>query len=126
MPRLEHAKECLCHKCDIKRANAFKKAQTKEGHKRDCICAVCLPFKPFDAANLFDGIFPKDVINHPEHYTSHKSGIECIDVTENFNFCLGNVLKYVWRADHKGQPIEDLEKALWYLKREIERRKKML
>lgn len=65
-----------------------------------------------------------DPVRKPKHYTQGK--IECIEVTENFNFCLGNVLKYVWRADYKGQPIEDLEKALWYLTYEIKRRKKML
>ena len=51
-----------------------------------------------------------DNINHPEHYTSHPSGVEAIDITEHFNFCLGNVLKYVWRHSMKGG-VEDLKKA---------------
>jgi hypothetical protein len=63
-----------------------------------------------------------DPVNNPEHYTSSQSGIECIDVTENMNFCLGNAVKYIWRADLKGNPIEDLKKAVWYLEREISRR----
>lgn len=63
-----------------------------------------------------------DRIN-PDHYRSHPSGIEAIQVTEHFNFCLGNALKYIWRAGLKGDAIEDLEKARWYLAREIERRK---
>ena len=64
-----------------------------------------------------------DPVNHPNHYTSHPSGIEAIDVTEHFNFNLGNCIKYVWRADLKGKPVEDLEKARFYLDREIARRK---
>ena len=66
----------------------------------------------------------KDNVNHPDHYTSHPSGIECIKVTEHMNFCLGNAIKYVWRAGLKGdssKQIEDLRKAAWYLEREISR-----
>lgn len=62
-----------------------------------------------------------DKIN-PEHYRSHASGIECIQVTEHLNFCLGNAVKYIWRADLKGDGVADLEKAAWYISREIQRR----
>lgn len=62
-----------------------------------------------------------DAINHPPHYTQHPSGIECLDVVEHFSFTLGNVIKYVWRADLKGG-VEDLKKARFYLDREIARR----
>ena len=65
-----------------------------------------------------------DPVNHPPHYTGHPSGIECIQITEHMGFCLGNAVKYIWRADLKNDAIEDLEKAQWYLKREIEKRKK--
>lgn len=63
-------------------------------------------------------------VNHPSHYNVGK--IEVIDAIEawELNFSLGNAVKYIARADHKGQPIEDLEKARWYIDREIERRKK--
>lgn len=63
----------------------------------------------------------KEAVNHPDHYNTGK--YEVIDVIEDWklNFNLGNVIKYVSRADHKGNKIEDLKKALWYLKREIER-----
>ena len=64
-----------------------------------------------------------DNVNHPPHYKSHPSGIECIQVTEHMGFCLGNAVKYIWRADEKGKAIEDLEKAKWYIQREIEKRK---
>lgn len=65
-----------------------------------------------------------DNVNSPSHYT-WLGGIEVIDITEHLSFTLGNVVKYVLRADHKGKPIEDLEKAAWYLNREIERRKRL-
>jgi len=65
-----------------------------------------------------------DAVNHPKHYTSHPSGIECIQVTEHMNFCIGNAIKYLWRADDKNHPIEDLHKAVWYVKREIQRRER--
>ena len=64
---------------------------------------------------------PSDQINHPPHY-QHPSGIECIDITEHLNFCLGNAIKYIWRCDSNGQPIQDLRKAVAYLEREIARR----
>lgn len=64
-----------------------------------------------------------DPVNHPAHYLTHRSGIECIQITEHLNFCLGNAMKYIWRADEKGDAINDLSKAVWYLEREIQRRK---
>lgn len=64
-----------------------------------------------------------DNVSHPAHYNVGK--IEVIDAIEawELNFSLGNAVKYIARADHKGKPIEDLEKARWYIEREIERRK---
>ena len=62
-----------------------------------------------------------DPITRPKHYASHPSGIECIVVTEHMNFCLGNAIKYLWRAGEKGDAIEDLKKARWYIDREIAR-----
>jgi hypothetical protein len=65
-----------------------------------------------------------DAVNHPKHYTKHPSGVECIQITEHMNFCKGNAVKYIWRAGEKSNEIEDLEKARWYLDREIARLKK--
>lgn len=64
-----------------------------------------------------------DVVEHPEHYCSHPSGVECIQITEHMNFCLGNAIKYIFRAGikNKDTKIEDLRKALWYINREINR-----
>ena len=65
-----------------------------------------------------------DPVNHPDHYTNHPSGVECITVTEHMNFNLGNAVKYIWRADLKNDALEDLKKAEFYIKREIARRSK--
>ena len=62
-----------------------------------------------------------DNVNHPDHYNSHPSGVECIEITEHMNFCLGNAVKYIWRASLKGKEVEDLRKARWYIDREISR-----
>ena len=64
-----------------------------------------------------------DNVNHPKHYTSDPSGIECIDISENWSFCLGNALKYIWRSGKKDAEaeIQDLEKAIWYINDEIKR-----
>jgi len=61
-----------------------------------------------------------DPVKHPAHYKA--GGIETIDFIEakGLNYRLGNVVKYITRADHKGNRKQDLEKAMWYLKREIE------
>jgi Protein of unknwon function (DUF3310) len=63
-----------------------------------------------------------DPVNNPKHYTSHPSGVECITVTEHMGFNLGNAVKYIWRADEKGNAIEDLRKAAWYVQRELAKR----
>lgn len=63
----------------------------------------------------------RDPVNHPKHYKTHPSGVECIVITEHMNFCLGNAMKYIWRAGEKGNRIQDLKKARWYLDREIHR-----
>ena len=62
-----------------------------------------------------------DLVNHPSHYTSHPSGIEAIEVTRHMNYNLGNAVKYVWRADLKGNSLQDLQKARFYINDEIER-----
>lgn len=66
-----------------------------------------------------------DSVNHPSHY--NMGGIEVIDAIEawGLGFHLGNTVKYVARAEHKGKKLEDLKKARWYLDREIERLEKL-
>jgi len=65
-----------------------------------------------------------DAVNRPRHYTQHPSGVECITVTEHMGFNLGNAVKYIWRADLKGDALEDLKKAEWYIRREITKRER--
>ena len=67
-----------------------------------------------------------DMVNHPPHYRSDPSGVECITITQHRNFCIGNAIKYLWRAglkdDGSGEKhIEDLKKAVFYINREITR-----
>lgn len=67
----------------------------------------------------------QDNVSNPKHYNQHPSGIECIRITEHFDFLVGNVIKYVWRANYKNG-IEDLKKAQWYLAREIAKQERAL
>ena len=72
-----------------------------------------------------------DNVNHPPHYNSHPSGIECIEIAKHYNFCIGNAIKYLWRAGLKNEEgmaekekeIEDLKKAIWYINSHIEKLK---
>ena len=74
-----------------------------------------------------------DNVNHPKHYTSHPSGIECIEVTRHYDFDIGNAIKYLWRNGLKAdygraqidKQIEDLNKAIWYINDEIKKLQKM-
>ncbi len=92
------------------------------GHRKIDKCVLC-------GAELKSTPILRDteMVDHPPHYNAHPSGVECITVTEHFNFNRCNALKYIWRAGEKGGPaqeIQDLEKARWYLEREISRLKK--
>lgn len=81
-----------------------------------------------------------DNVNHPKHYNMHPAGVECITIVEHMNFNVGNAIKYLWRAGLKmaGEPerlmqgnevterlkekhLEDLQKAQWYINRELQR-----
>jgi hypothetical protein len=72
-------------------------------------------------ADVSQAIAQHDAVNHPAHYTA--GGIETIDFIEakGLGYHLGNVVKYITRADHKGDRLENLKKAQWYLNREIEK-----
>lgn len=63
-----------------------------------------------------------DVVKQPSHYTSHPSGVECIEITKHMSFTLGSAMKYIWRCDLKKDAIEDLKKAQEYLRIEIDLR----
>jgi len=61
----------------------------------------------------------REMVDHPQHYQG--KGLEVINIIEAFdlNFSLGNAIKYILRADSKGNKKQDLEKALWYINREL-------
>ncbi len=77
--------------------------------------------------DIIKDVVKEDNVNHPSHYTSHPSGVECITITQHYDFCIGNAIKYLWRAGLKKDAdksyiekgIEDLEKAIWYINQEI-------
>ena len=64
----------------------------------------------------------RSAVVHPEHYNAHPSGVECIQVVQWMGFNVGNAIKYLWRADLKGNAIEDLQKARQYIDFELARR----
>lgn len=69
--------------------------------------------------------FIGDEVNQPSHYTSHPSGIECIEITRHHDFAIGNAIKYLWRAGLKNSDneVQDLEKAVWYIQDKIKQLK---
>jgi hypothetical protein len=74
-----------------------------------------------------DPVVPNSTqVEHPDYYNKNPSGVECLDVVRYFNFNLGNVIKYIWRAGLKdGSPtIQDLRKARFYLDDEIKKLEK--
>ena len=77
--------------------------------------------KDWGMSQMSTGLPDHDPVNHPKHYTRHPSGVECIQITEHMGFLLGNAMKYIWRADLKNG-VEDLQKAVFYLNREINKR----
>ena len=86
---------------------------------------------PYEYAGVVKGPEP-DRVNAPSHYTSHPSGVECIDITEHYDFCVGNAIKCLWRAGLKAEAgltasakeIEDLRKAAYYINRKIKQLEK--
>lgn len=83
--------------------------------RKQCRCIDA----PGDNADCSLHVTTAEAINHPTHYNWFP--IECADVTDNFNFNLGNVIKYCWRSGFKGSQLKDLRKAMTYLQREIDR-----
>ena len=68
-------------------------------------------------------VYISDMVNHPKHYTSDPSGVECIQIVRHRNYNIGNAIKYLWRAGLKNEDkhIEDLKKAIFYITDEIKR-----
>ena len=92
-------------------------------HPVDCKCNYISCHPPGTVFDLFCAV-PEmipipDCVNHPAHYQGNT--IEVIDIIEDFglNFSLGNAIKYILRCEKKGRAKEDLQKAIWYLEREL-------
>ena len=66
---------------------------------------------------------PNKAVDRPPHYNLHPSGVECIEITRHMSYNLGNAMKYIWRADLKGEPVQDLEKAAFYINDEVKLRR---
>jgi len=87
----------------------------KKGGAVNLLPGNSLPPGPQDNPPL-----PEDPIN-PSHYRRHPSGVECIEIARHMNFNAGNAIKYLWRYLDKGDPVENLKKAQWYIEDEINR-----
>jgi translation initiation factor 2B subunit (eIF-2B alpha/beta/delta family) len=76
---------------------------------------------PYGARKVMKQILDREMVNHPDHYQGNN--FEVIDIIEDYNlgFSLGNAIKYILRADKKGNRKQDLKKAIWYIQREIDR-----
>lgn len=83
----------------------------------------CMTGKKSEVKSVIKDNLNIDNINHPKHYTSDPSGIECIEITRHRNFNIGNAIKYLWRAGLKegNSDVQDLQKAIWYIQDEIKR-----
>lgn len=102
-----------------KREDFQKYTSEQEGVSTDKLIALAKLQADWYACNRERS---EDNVNSPAHYTQHPSGVECIQITEHMGFNLGNAVKYIWRADLKHDAIEDLQKARWYIDRELKKR----
>lgn len=107
-------------------AEAFAKEHASEFEEQG-IKFIVVPYGYFGEYSIYfsepennSAINEQDNVNHPAHYTS--GGIECIDgMVAAFgreyvmHYCLCNAFKYIWRCEHKGKRVEDIQKAVWYL-----------
>ena len=82
------------------------------------------PYMDYDIKPQKQEQATNDVVNHPKHYTDTPFGLEVIEITDKYDFSVGNALKFILKAGKKGDAIEDLEKAVWYLNHKIELMKK--
>jgi hypothetical protein len=109
-----------CPRC----GKSFKNPKALGPHKRHCSdrreMSPNKPARKPAKPNRETVVHPATTVNHPPHYNVGK--IEVIAAIEDWQlgFCLGNVVKYVARAEHKGNALEDLKKAQWYLNRHIQ------
>lgn len=108
-----------CHRCK----EEITRNQITESYRGYYYHDDCFKNLLADAELAQAQVKPHDPVNHPSHYTSDPSGVECITITRHRNFNIGNAIKYLWRAGLKDSApvIEDIDKAIWYLKDEKKR-----
>lgn len=112
----------------ISKELAFERNRAYECIKDNILKGLNNKLYCFSNIDVEDGIFTlllkkEDNVNSPKHYTSHPSGIECIQIARHYCFSIGNAIKYLWRAGlkqessmtNKEKEIEDLKKAIWYI-----------
>lgn len=114
-------KEKECMKCIYSNLSEFELPCCECKYNTYATETNCLKTKDCFKSNEEKADDEIDMVNHPQHYSAH--GIEPIDYIEshNLNFCLGSAVKYIARAAYKGNELEDLKKAKWYLEREIKK-----
>jgi hypothetical protein len=66
-----------------------------------------------------ENLATRDAVNRPQHYTSHPSGIECIEISRHLSGCLAQAFQYVWRCGHKDDPVQCLKKAIYFIDTEL-------
>ena len=101
----------------------YKKTGTMDDWKQDVADDILTDGCMDDARRRDPPISDSDPVDHPAHYCSHPSGVECIEITRHHDFCTGNAIKYLFRAGLKGgseKRIEDLRKAKKYIEFAIE------
>lgn len=96
-----------------------RQQENAEAYAREVAEATGLPVTMHGSGKTFESQKSESAVDHPSHY--NQGAVEVIDLVEHLSFNAGNVIKYVARAPYKGKEVEDLEKALWYLRREIDR-----
>lgn len=111
-----------CPNCNISISKRKSEYKDDGFHTLSCVCPECNTKVVISIHHSHNKIDP---VNHPPHYNSSPSEIECIQITRHMSFNLGNAIKYIWRAGEKDPKtkIQDLEKARWYLDDEIKRLK---
>lgn len=105
------------HWCDAKVPTVLRDGDGNAASERHIPADFPMPEAPANAA--------PDMVNHPPHYTA--GAVECIDAIRAalgddglVAYCRGNAIKYLWRTGKKGDAVQDMEKAVWYITKAVE------
>ena len=125
----ERAQEALTILGAVRASQKPQKRSPVHEPQGEAVMASEEPVAPLEG--ITTGATESNAVNHPKHYNSDPSGVEAITVLRHRNFNVGNAMKYLWRAGLKdevtesdaGAAVQDIEKAIWYLRDEVERLK---